>query len=126
LPGGDFMVTAVYEPSEGIPETAETGVGILLMQFTTRSDTPALIKGLDPNYAAMLDVDVNGADGIWISGVTQLTILTDPSIGLDGTTTRPSANVLIWRMDGVAYRLESSLPLPDALDIARSMQPVDE
>jgi hypothetical protein len=126
LPGDDRMVTAVYEPGPEIPETAETGVGILIMQFTTRNPTPSLIKGLLSDDVALAKVDVNGADGYWIAGVTQLTILEDPSIAWDELTSRPSGNVLIWQENGVAYRMESALSMHAALEIARSMQPVDE
>jgi hypothetical protein len=126
LPRGELMVTAVYGPGPNIPETAETGVGLLLMQFTTPSPTAALIKGVDPEFGTVLEVGVNGAEGYWAEGLTQLTILADPSAGWDGSTTRPSANMLIWQENGVAYRMESALSMQEALEIARSMQPVDE
>ncbi len=63
LPGDDQMVTAVYLPGSGIPETAGTGLGILLMQFTTQSDTPSLIKSLDPESGTLTAVEIDGSDG---------------------------------------------------------------
>ena len=81
---------------------------------------------LSIGVGTVLEVGVNGAEGYWAEGLTQLTILADPSAGWDGSTTRPSANMLIWQENGVAYRMESALSMQEALEITRSMQPVDE
>lgn len=125
LPGSNLMLSAAYAPQPGLPEAAETGVGLLLMQFTSEVTTPMLIKQIGDEASVLVQVDIGGASGYWIEGASQLTILAGPSTGWDDPATRPSANVLLWQADGVTYRMESALSRFDAVEVAESMQPLD-
>ena len=125
LPAGNLMLSASYAPGPDLPEAAETGVGLLLMQFTSSSGAPSLIKGVTEDYSTLAEVEINGQPGFWVEGASQLTIVSDPSVGWEESVTRPSANVLLWQENGVTYRMESALSLLDAVQIAESMQPVE-
>jgi hypothetical protein len=120
LPDGNRMVAFIYLPAPGLPETLETGVGALLMQFAARDDVMYIGKELaDGNVID--SVEVNGGRGMWIGGSHQLTLFTDPSQGCCDVQSRPAGNVLIWEQDGVVFRLESALSEEQALAIARSV-----
>lgn len=121
LPGGELMLTAVYPANATIPETAETGVGLLLMQFVAGGEVPMLVKGISGSFSALAEVAIGESMGIWLEGVSDLTVPSDPSAGAEAFLTRPTANVLLWQRDGVTYRMESSLSLIEAAEIARSM-----
>jgi hypothetical protein len=62
--------------------------------------------------------EVDGQDGIWIAGEHELDLVAD-----DGTYTRyrVSGNVLVWKVDGVVLRLETSLDEAAAVRIAESV-----
>lgn len=119
LASGGALVTFVYAPDAHLPQTAETGAGLLLMQFVSQDDLALFIKGVMGDGIVRM-VSFDGATGYWVEGTSQLTILDDPSAPAC-CASRPSANVLIWERDGVTYRLETSLSLDEAMSIARAM-----
>lgn len=119
LPDGNRMVSFIYLPAPGLPETAQTGVGALLMEFEARDDIGYIVKGLAFD-TSVVDVDVHGRTGLWIAGTHQMMLLTDPSAGCCGPT-RPAGNVLLWEQDGLTFRLESSLGEKAAVAIAESV-----
>jgi hypothetical protein len=120
LPDGNRMVSFIYLPAPGLPETEQTGVGALLMQFKGRDDVPYIGKSISEGYA-MEEVEVNGEPGIWIAGSHQMTLLPDPSLGCCRGPTRSAGNVLLWEQDGITFRLESALDEDAALAIAESV-----
>jgi hypothetical protein len=61
---------------------------------------------------------VNGNPAIWTSGDHFLELVTgDPQMRVLVT-----GNVLIWTEDGVTYRLETDLPVSEAISIAESLR----
>jgi hypothetical protein len=118
-PDGNTMVSFLYLPATGLPETEQTGVGALLMQFEARDDVGYIAKVVAFD-TTVLDVDVRGRHGLWIAGTHQMLLLTDPSAGCCGGS-RSAGNVLLWEQDGLTFRLESSLGQNDALAIAESV-----
>lgn len=122
LTGDAALITFVYAPDARLPAAAETGTGVLLMQFVSRDDVELFMKGV-MDGGTVQSVSFDGATGFWVEGTSQLTILNDPSVP-PCCTTRPSANVLIWERDGVTYRMESALSLDEAIAVARSMTAV--
>lgn len=122
LPDGAKMVSFIYSPAPGLPETKETGVGALLMQFPSATDLTYMLKSLYGD-GRMSEANLGDHSGYWIEGTSTLTLLTDPSANCCDGRTRPSANVLLWETGGVTYRLESSLTEAAALAIARSVGP---
>lgn len=129
-PGAD-QVTFLYRPRPGIPAAVETGIGLLLVQFEADDEAMWSVK----KYTRGTDVRVvrlGGREALWIGGSHELLIYPDPANVLmnapePGTpTVRQSANVLLWANDGITYRLETALPLDDALRIAESTQPTPD
>jgi hypothetical protein len=116
------MVTLLYRPRLDLPEAEETGVGALLMQFPATSDVDQIVKRVTMGTGSMLRVPVNGVTGYWVMGSSELIISQDPSAGFEQAVGRPSADVLIWEQDGMAYRLEVNLLMSDAISIAESLQ----
>ena len=116
------MVTLLYRPRPGLPEAEETGVGALLMQFPATSDIDQIVKRVTMGTGSVISVMIDGADGFWVMGSSELVISQDPSAGF-APVSRPSADVLIWEEDGMAYRLEVNLLMSDAIAIAESIQP---
>ena len=75
------MVTLLYRPRPDLPEAEETGVGALLMQFPATSDIEQIIKRVTMGTGSVIGVPVNGADGFWVMGSSELVISQDPSAG---------------------------------------------
>ncbi|MEA2523526.1 MAG: hypothetical protein QOF73_753 [Thermomicrobiales bacterium] len=119
LPDGNQLVSFIYLPRPGLPETEETGVGALLMQFEARDNVEYLGKGISEGNA-MFGIQVNGHRGVWIAGSHNLTLLPDPSRGCCEET-RSAGNVLLWEQDGLIFRLESALSQKEAIAIAESV-----
>jgi hypothetical protein len=120
LPDGNQMVSFIYLPAPGLPETLETGVGVLLMQFEARDNIDYLAKSMAIDTPWSI-IEINDHRSLWIEGAHQLTLLPDPSSGCCGGNTRPAGNVLLWEQDGLTFRLESSLNEDDAVAIAESV-----
>jgi hypothetical protein len=120
LPDGNQMVSLIYLPAPRLPETEETGVGALLMQFEARDNVEYLGKQIaegSGDFGARL----NGQRAVWIAGSHNLTLLSDPSRGCCEEPTRTAGNVLLWEHDGLIFRFESSLPRAEAIAIAESV-----
>jgi uncharacterized protein DUF4367 len=120
LDNGTTLGMLAWAPSDELPETLETGLGALLLEFAAPHDVELLLKSVDPSNGTVTQVSVDGERGYWVEGASNLTIFE----GEGQSETRPSGNVLIWADDGLAYRLESDLSMDEALQIAESMQPV--
>ncbi len=127
LPDGQPMVSFLYYPSDVLPETEETGVGALLMQFETNVETPMMGKAISEDGDMFaVDIGTEHDQGYFISGPSNFIMSLDPSqINCCGSQySRPSGNVLLWSHDPITYRLESSLDAVDSVAIAESLQPV--
>jgi hypothetical protein len=121
LPGGRNLVTLIYLSDNRLPAAAETGVGLLLMQFVAPAEIEIMVKSV-MGEGSSRQVYFNGNRGYWIEGTSSLEILNDPSVPKCCTgNPRPSANVLLWQADGVTYRLESALSRAEAIAVAESM-----
>lgn len=118
------MVSLVYYPRPGLPAAAETGVGLLLVQFEAPENAFFMEKGVAPSNEVE-GVVVNGDEALWLGGAHYLLIAPDPSLeGREGApTTRTAANVLLWDEDGVTFRLESELSMAQAIELAEGMAP---
>ncbi len=123
LPDGTVMISLVYQPDQNLPETAETGVGLLLIEFAAKQDTGFLVKSLAGDGMISV-VTVRGHQGWWIEGTSQLVMLTDPTSGCCPGVRRPSGNILLWESDGITFRMESALSREEALAIAASIAPL--
>lgn len=69
-----------------------------------------------------VQVSVNSEMAVWLDTphTAQIQTTGGRAIGLSWLV---QSNVLVWIVNGVTYRIETELPLPDALRLAESLQP---
>lgn len=112
------VVTLVWGPRAGA--TATDGVGLLLSEVPGRIDPAYFEKFVGPG-TQLQPVDVGNA-GWWISGALHEVAV----LGADGNvrfeTVRLAGSVLLWSSGRLTFRLETSVDLADALEIARSVR----
>jgi hypothetical protein len=126
--GGGDQVVYLYGARPGFPAAAETGIGLLLIQFEAPDDAFWGVKQVTGSNDVRV-VRVNGADALWVGGSHQLLIApspdpitsTRPTPSPGDLAARPSANVLFWAANGVTYRIESSLSRQDSITLAESV-----
>jgi hypothetical protein len=116
-PGG--RVSLVYPASPGLPETEETGVGMLVMEFRGRIELPFLEKLVRADQVQ--EVQVGGSPGYWIEGEHIVTYLDARGATVEERS-RLAGNTLLWQRGDVTFRLESALPIEEAIRIAESMR----
>jgi hypothetical protein len=116
-PGG--RVSLVYPAGPGLPETEETGVGMLLMQFRGRLELPFLEKLVRADQ--IREVEVGETRGYWIEGEHVLVYLDERGRSFDERS-RVAGNTLLWQRGEVTFRLESALSMEEAIRIAESMR----
>jgi hypothetical protein len=114
LPDGTSLVSLTYLADEALPNTAETNLGVLLMEFEANEDFPSMAKSVRHD-GRIEDVRVNGNLGFWIEGSTELQILGDDP------ESRSSGNILLWQANGITYRMESALSMEQAITVAEEM-----
>jgi hypothetical protein len=112
-------VTLAYEPGAGIPESEDTGVGVLVTEFRSSIDE-GYLKKLTAEDVEVRFVTVDGRSAYWIEGRHEL-LLVDPSGAVVPDGGRLAGNTLIWEIDGVTLRLEADIDLETALEIAGSV-----
>ncbi len=116
--GAGPVVTLVWGPRAGA--TSTDGVGLLLSELPARIDTDFFQKFVGPG--TRLQPVAVGDAGWWITGALHQVAV----VGADGNvrfdTVRLAGNVLLWSSGQVTFRLETSLDLSDALEIAQSVR----
>ncbi len=118
---GTRFVSLVYLPRPGLPETAGSGVGVLLMEAAGDVQYPFLGKLLGPQ-TTLEPADVDGAPGAWLAGAPHAVAYLDPSGRFTTDDVRLVGNVLIWSRAGLTYRIESGLTRERALAIATTLR----
>jgi hypothetical protein len=113
------VVSLLYPASDVVPEIGSTGVGLLIMAIDDDGSSRYLIAKRATGEMPPRTVSVNGSEGVWIEGGVLTVDTGDPF----WTYQRRSGSVLVWYQDGITYRMESSLPLEAALDVAESLEP---
>jgi hypothetical protein len=116
-PGG--RVSLVYPAGPGLPETEETGVGMLVMQFRGQLELPFLEKLVRADQ--IQEVEVGGSRGYWVEGEHILSYLDARGQRVEERS-RLAGNTLLWQRGVVTFRLESALPMDEAIRIAESMR----
>jgi hypothetical protein len=120
IPDQGPIVSLIYYPSDLLPNTAETGVGVLLMEFRAGAEPGRIAKRIDGEIDWLRGL--GDSEAVWIEGTHQLTLISDPSASCCEER-RAAGSVLIWTKDGVTYRLESSLSKDEAIAIAQQITP---
>ena len=119
VPGGE--VALAYRSRPGMPAVPQTGVAVLVTEFSGKLNPEYLTKMLGPENR--LEETAVGSDpAYWISGQPHAVVVIG-SLGEPRTETlRLAANTLIWSHAGVTYRIESGLAKTRALQVASSMR----
>jgi hypothetical protein len=115
------VVFLVYHPRPGLPESAQTGVGALLMEGQGSYNTNFFGKFLGPN-TKLETVRVGGVEGYWIEGQPHDFFFQGPRGENIPETFRLADNTLLWQKDGVVYRVEAHVSKADALRLGGSMR----
>ncbi len=114
-------VSLVYPARPGLPQTSETGVGMLITEFRGDLDPGFFGKMLGPE-TRLVEVRINGTPGYWLEGKPHFLFYKDPSGRFSQETLRLAGNTLLWEKDGVTLRIESALSKDEAIRIAESMR----
>lgn len=117
-----LRVTYLYRARPGLPAAPGTDLGALVMQFHGQVERNVLLKVVEGDASRLKSVTVGGSPGIWIEGPTHFVAFLDPSGTFIQDTVRLAGNVLLWERGDVTLRLESALPLEDALRVAESIR----
>lgn len=121
---GVTVVGLLWHATDTLPEIGDTGVGMLLLEIEADGDDTIFVKkmvgGGEFNTAI-----VNDWPGYWIeNGVLTVEPVEGLMLDLLGPESRRSGNVLIWSDSEITYRLETALPMEDAVRLAESLAPV--
>ena len=114
------QVWTVWEPTTELPAIPDSNAGLILAQFRADPEDESITKLVSAGIQ-VISVDVNGEPGYWIAGGPHVLVFND---GDFAEATRSNGNVLIWTDGDITYRLETSLNLPEALDLARNLGPL--
>ena len=113
------QVTLVYRPRPGLRETSVKDVGLLLSEFQGSFSRASIDKFVRQDQVRT--VRVGGAPGFWIEGAHEVGYV--DSIGnLVPDTARLSGSALLWQIGSVTLRLESALPMEDAIRLAETVR----
>jgi hypothetical protein len=117
----DGMVSFVYRPRPGLPESRDSGVGALLSQFPGRTENRLAQKILGP-ASTLESARVKGGRAYWIAGEPHVFSYTDPSGEVRYEEYRLAESVLLWEEGELTLRLEGAMTKEEALRIAESME----
>lgn len=117
---GGTQIAYIYAPRADLPEVADTGVGLLVLQFIGETNESFIQKQLRADSTIEL-VSVDGKPGYWISGEPHVFFYQDFSGAIREETIRLAGNVLLWEDAGRTLRIESALNRDAAIRIAESM-----
>ena len=115
------IVTFLYRPRPGLPESKHTGAGALVSQFPGRTNAQYVRKMAGPD-TRIARVTVGGEPGFWIAGADHGLLYEDPSGRIAESRPRLAGHALVWRHGARTLRLEADIPKSRALAIARSVR----
>lgn len=113
------MVSLVYESGA---DATEGEIEFLITQFEgLLVRDGGLVKKMMSAGTIVERVEVNGAEGYWLSGDPHTFYYRDGDLVRDESV-RLVENVLLWVQDGVTIRIETGRSLSRALEIAASLR----
>jgi hypothetical protein len=111
---GDPALLYAWRPSSAYPALRGTDWGLVLMAF--QGDEETVVKTVQA-FEDVHGASVHGAPASWIPVPHVLEIETERG----SRTFSVGGNVLIWQVDDVTYRLETSLDRASAIALAESV-----
>jgi hypothetical protein len=115
------IVTLLYRPRRGLPESEYTGAGALVSEFPGRTNAGYVRKMAGP-HTRIDRVTVGGEPGFWIAGAAHGLLYEDPSGAIGESRPRLAGQALVWRHGARTLRLEADIAKSRALAIARSVR----
>ena len=116
------VLTLLYRPRPGLPATAETDVGALVMEARATVGQTSFVK-LAPPRSSVQPVTVNGGQGFWVSGAPHAFFFYGAPGDSRFDSFRLAGDVLIWNQGGLVVRIESGLDERGALRLAGTVAP---
>lgn len=113
-------VSLVYEAGGILPNTDETGLGMIVTEFRASID-PNFMKKVIGKQALPEVTDVDGDLAFWIVGPHTVYLYRDADGDIREDSVRLAGNALLWERNGITYRIESDLDLDTARRLAESM-----
>ena len=124
----DAQAFLVYRPRTGtsttpsIPESSQTGVGLLITEVRGSFQTGFAGKLLGPSSKLEEVTLASGTRAIWIEGAPHQFFYQRPNGTIVNDTLRLAGNVLIWNAGDVLVRLEADVTRDVAVGLANSMR----
>ena len=119
-PDGVYLSRAVPGGAVSLLYGTEQDIRLLVTQFRGTIE-PDLVKKATAGSRFSV-VIVRGVQGYWLSGAPHAVVFRDARGQIRADRYRLAGNVLLWVEDGITYRLEGNLALPDARRVAKSMR----
>jgi hypothetical protein len=119
-PAGDASARIVlaWRPTPALPRIEGLPWGAVLMEFRGAANLAAKTV-FEEALGGFRPVTVEGREGFWVTGEHSIT-LTDPAGGAP-VSLHVTGNVLLWQRGDLTLRLETSLGLPAAVEVAESI-----
>jgi hypothetical protein len=112
-------VSLVWAPRPGLPETLQSGVGLLMTAFRGEVGDGFFTKIVDLGTTVRL-VLVDGERAYWLSGAPHFFFYESPT-GRVEDPRRWVGDALLWVDGPITYRLETALGPERAIEIAESV-----
>ena len=119
---GGTVTSLLLAAGEGLPEIADTGIGLLVQRIEGDLETAMVEKLVDEVGATVTPISIGDAEGFWIEGPPHLVRYLTPAGGVRTEATRLVGDTLVWQRDGILYRMESALGLGESLQLAASVR----
>jgi nitrate reductase NapE component len=113
-------VALVWSPSDDLPPTVESDIGLLLMQFRG-SVSPEPIGKIISSGTVVEPVRIGEDSGYWITGNPHVYFYFTPDGEHVEEGRRWVGDALIWKRGDMTYRIETSLGKDAAIRIAESL-----
>jgi hypothetical protein len=121
----DGRVSMVWGGDETLPAAGDADVSLIYSQFELDlAENELFVKSVRPDNGVRA-VDIAGILGLWIDGAPHIITYEDAAGNVVEEETRLAGNVLMWERAGVTHRIETTLPLAQALELARSVGSAD-
>jgi hypothetical protein len=115
------QVALVWRSREGLPDTLEPGVGLIVTAFQGTTDSGFYSKAVGSG-TKVKPVVVDGHPAFWLDGDPHFLFYEGPD-GFVHDPRRWVGDALLWTRGSITYRLETSLGEAAAIRLAESMPP---
>ena len=116
-----LVVSLVYGPRPGLPQSGQSGVGLLVTEVRSSIDTQVFNKFIGPD-TTLLPATVRGAGpAYWLNGFHGIAYV-DPKVGITFDTLRLAGPTLFFERGDITVRVEASVDEQTAVGIAESLR----